>query len=84
MVKQKLRERMNPKLGKVDIDYEILHDAFFKYQTKPKLTIHGDIYYEGKENEVKMRNFKPGKISEELRAALGIGEMAPPPWIINM
>jgi len=75
---------MNPKLGKVDIDYEILHDAFFKYQTKPKLTIHGDIYYEGKENEVKMRNFKPGKISEELRAALGIGEMAPPPWIINM
>ena len=75
---------MNPKLGKVDIDYEILHDAFFKYQTKPKLTIFGDIYYEGKENEVKMRTYKPGKISEQLRASLGIGELAPPPWIINM
>jgi len=31
MVKQKLRERMNPKMGKIDIDYEVLHDAFFKY-----------------------------------------------------
>ena len=30
MVRQKLRERMNPKLGKIDIDYEVLHDAFFK------------------------------------------------------
>lgn len=31
MIKQKLRERMNPKLGKIDIDYEVLHDAFFKH-----------------------------------------------------
>jgi len=44
---------MNPKLGKIDIDYEILHDAFFKNQVKPKLTVHGDIYFEGKEEEVK-------------------------------
>lgn len=29
---------MNPKMGKIDIDYEVLHDAFFKYATKPKLT----------------------------------------------
>jgi len=29
MIKQKLRERMNPKLGKIDIGYEVLHDAFF-------------------------------------------------------
>lgn len=43
---------MNPKLGKIDIDYEILHDAFFKYATKPKLTIHGDLYKEGKEDSV--------------------------------
>ena len=43
LVRQKLRERMNPKLGKIDIDYEILHEAFFKYQTKPKLTTHGDV-----------------------------------------
>jgi len=31
---------------------QVLHDAFFKYQTKPKLTSHGDLYYEGKEFEV--------------------------------
>jgi len=84
LIKQKLRERMNPKLGKIDIDYEVLHDAFFKFQGKPKLSGHGDIYYEGKEDEVKMRSYKPGRISEELRVALGISEYAPPPWIINM
>jgi splicing factor 3B subunit 2 len=84
LIRQKLRERMNPKLGKIDIDYEVLHDAFFKNQSKSKLSIHGDIYYEGKEDEVKMRSYKPGRISEELRVGLGISEYAPPPWIINM
>lgn len=32
MIKQKLKERMNPKMGKIDIEYEVLHDAFFKHQ----------------------------------------------------
>lgn len=54
--KQKNRERMQPKTGKIDIDYQVLHDAFFKYQTKPKLTRHGDLYYEGKEFEVLQLN----------------------------
>ena len=36
-----------PTAGKMDIDYHILHDAFFKYQTKPHLTPFGDMYYEG-------------------------------------
>jgi len=31
------------------------------------MTGHGDIYYEGKEDEVKMKAYKPGKISDELR-----------------
>ncbi|KAL3618837.1 hypothetical protein CASFOL_037285 [Castilleja foliolosa] len=30
---------------------EVLHDAFFKHQTKPKLTSHGDLYYEANEFE---------------------------------
>ena len=34
---------MQPKMGKINIDYQILHDAFFKFQTKPKLTQHGDM-----------------------------------------
>lgn len=38
---------MNPRLGKIDIDYQVLHDAFFKYQLKSNLTVFGDIFYEG-------------------------------------
>ena len=45
-LKAKMREKVRPKMGKIDIDYQKLHDAFFKYQTKPKMTIHGDLYYE--------------------------------------
>lgn len=83
-LKQKQRERMQPKVGKLDIDYQILHDAFFKYQTKPKLTSHGDLYFEGKEFEVKLKEMKPGHLSQELKEALGMPEGAPPPWLINM
>ncbi|CAK9164586.1 unnamed protein product [Ilex paraguariensis] len=83
-LKQKQRERMQPKMGKMDIDYQVLHDAFFKYQTKPKLTTHGDMYHEGKEFEVKLREMKPGMLSQELKEALGMPEGTPPPWLINM
>ncbi|TXG72189.1 hypothetical protein EZV62_000768 [Acer yangbiense] len=83
--KQKQREHMQPKMEKMDIDYQVLHDAFFKYQTKPKLTNHGDLYYEGKEFEVKLREMKkPDTISQELKQALGKPDGAPPPWLINM
>ena len=82
---------MTPKMGKIDIDYQVLHDAFFKYQTKPKMTGHGDLYYEGKEFEVDHREKKPGVLSAELKAALGMQDSAggalapsPPPWLINM
>ena len=81
---QKLRERMQPKLGRMDIDYQIFHDAFFKYQTKPQLTIHGEVYYENKEFENKMKKFKPGKLSKELRTALGLTEGAIPQFVANM
>ncbi len=83
--KQKARDRTQVKLGKLDIDYQVLHDAFFKFQTKPKLTIHGDLYYEGKEFEIKSREYTPGVLSNELKEALGItSELTPPPWLINM
>ena len=52
--------QVRPKLGKIDIDYQKLHDAFFKWQTKPKMTIHGDLYYEGKEFETRLKEKKPG------------------------
>ncbi|KAK1424691.1 hypothetical protein QVD17_20026 [Tagetes erecta] len=83
-LKQKQRDRMQPKMGKMDIDYQVLNDAFFKYQTKPKLTSHGDLYHEGKEFDVKLREMKPGTLLHELKEALGMPEGAPPPWLINM
>ncbi|XP_057661963.1 splicing factor 3B subunit 2 [Diorhabda carinulata] len=88
-LKAKMRERTRPKLGKIDIDYQKLHDAFFKWQTKPKMTIHGDLYYEGKEFETRLKEKKPGDLSEELRTALGMpvgpnAHKVPPPWLIAM
>ena len=32
---------MAPKMGKVDIDYQALHDAFFRYQART----HAQIYH---------------------------------------
>lgn len=53
------------------------------------MTIHGDLYYEGKEFETRLKEKKPGDLSEELRTALGmpVGPNAnkiPPPWLIAM
>jgi splicing factor 3B subunit 2 len=85
-LKSKLREKMQPKTGKIDIDYQVLHDAFFVYQTKPFMTHHGQLYYEGKEFEAKMVEKKPGDYSEELMQALGMvhGKASPPPWLFAM
>jgi hypothetical protein len=34
---------------------QVLHDAFFKHQTKPSLTPMGALYYEGREFEARVR-----------------------------
>lgn len=92
-MKQKQRERITGKVSKIDIDYQVLHDAFFKHQTKPKLTRFGDIYYEGKEFESSAKvaggqGFRPGVLSHALRSALGMppppphGPYTPPPWLL--
>ncbi len=83
-LKQKQRERVQPKMGKLDIDYQKLYDAFFRFQTKPALTRFGDVYYEGKEWETEYRNFKPGgEISDALREALNMPPGFPPPWLLQ-
>lgn len=85
--KQKARNQSRPKMSKMDIDYQVLHDAFFKFQTKPYLSKHGDLYFESKELEVKCKERRPGTISDELKTALGMpmeGVPVPPPWLINM
>lgn len=83
-LKQKNRDKVHPKMGKLDIDYQVLHDAFFKLATKPKLSKHNDLYHEGKEYEAKMLTKRPGQLSAALKEALGMAEGAPPPWLINM
>jgi splicing factor 3B subunit 2 len=88
-LKSKMREKVRPKMGKIDIDYQKLHDAFFRFQTKPKMTIHGDLYYEAKEFETKLREKKPGNLSDDLKMALGMpigsnSDKVPPPWLIAM
>lgn len=83
-LKARQRERLQPKMGKLDIDYRVLYNAFFRYQTKPKMTTLGDLYYEGKEFEVKLKEKNPGVLSPELKKALGMPEGAPPPWLMIM
>jgi len=71
--KAKARGRTRPKRGSLGIDYQVLHDAFFRHQTKPKnMTTFGDCYYEGKEFEQKFLKFKPGVITDHLKKALNM------------
>ncbi|KAJ0423808.1 hypothetical protein BJY00DRAFT_309634 [Aspergillus carlsbadensis] len=82
-LKQKQRERVQPKMGRLDIDYQKLYEAFFRFQTKPELTRYGEVYYEGKEFETNQRHLRPGELSAELKEALNMPPAAPPPWLIN-
>ncbi|GAB1212899.1 hypothetical protein ATERTT37_002048 [Aspergillus terreus] len=82
-LKQKQRERVQPKMGRLDIDYQKLYEAFFRFQTKPELTRYGEVYYEGKEYETNLKHLRPGELSPELKEALSMPPGAPPPWLIN-
>lgn len=89
-LKKLQRDRVQPKMNKLDIDYQRLHDAFFKFQTKPRLLTFGELYSEGREKTDYLResiaDMKPGKISKELRMAIGMPESdnVVPPWITLM
>lgn len=72
-MKQKARSKMRPKRGGLGIDYQVLHDAFFRHMTKPKnMSKYGELYFEGKEFEQKFKKFKPGYISDRLKRALNM------------
>ena len=75
-LKTKTRERVQPKMGKLEVDYQKLYDAFFRFQTKPPLSIYGETYYEGKEFETKFKERKPGDLSQELKEALAFYKTA--------
>ena len=53
------------------------------------MSSHGDLYYEGKEFETRLKEKKPGDLSDELKTALGMpvgpnSNKVPPPWLIAM
>ena len=87
-LRKEMRERARPKLGRLEIDYSVLHDAFFVHQTKPPLSLHGEVYYECKEVEDPLKALRPGRpLSQALLSALGLAEATPstpPPWLSAM
>ncbi|KAG7663798.1 sap145 [[Candida] subhashii] len=90
-IRQQQREKVQPRMGRLDIDYEKLYNAFFKYQTKPRIFPFGDVYEEGKESVEELQSqisrMKPGVISLALRDALGMPQddvSIAPPWITIM
>ena len=90
-LRKQQRERVQPKMGKLDMDYEKLYDAFYKFQTKPRLFSYGELFEEGKESNdeliLKILKIKPGIISKNLKIALGMPieeENIPPAWITIM
>lgn len=89
-LKQLQRDKVQVKTGKLDIDYQKLHNAFYKYQTKPRVSGFGELYYEGKEMDEftdELDHVKPGIVSSRLRKALGMPENdmnIPPPWLLIM
>ncbi|KAJ7585791.1 hypothetical protein C8J56DRAFT_788387 [Mycena floridula] len=84
-LKAKTRERVQGKVGRGgEVDYQKLHDAFFKYCKPEKGSGFGEMYYEGKEFETQLKEKRPGDLSPELVEALSIPPLAPPPWLISM
>lgn len=90
-LKKSQRERVQPKMGKLDIDYQKLYDAFFKYQTKPSNLRFGELYWEGREKAERNResvfHIRPGVVSKRLKEAVGISltdNQSVPPWITLM
>ncbi|PRT52914.1 hypothetical protein B9G98_00534 [Wickerhamiella sorbophila] len=79
---QKSRQRVQPKLGKLDVDFRKLHAAFFKFQQKPRLSSFGSVYDPSKQQaaDVNFDQFTPGVLSDRLRGALGLGPHDEPPW----
>ena len=77
--KSAARQRMQPRMGRLDIDFRVLQAAFFRFQTKPRMTEFGDLYYEGKEHDLAAaaagHRATPGVLSVALQRALG---MLPP------
>jgi splicing factor 3B subunit 2 len=81
-LRERIKEKLYPRLGKSSVDQKALHDCFFTSQPKLKLLGYGEIFYPGWNYEI--RRCEPGVMSVELMEALGIDDRTPPPWLFNM
>jgi hypothetical protein len=67
------------------VEYDKLMDCFIQPNIRYRLTSFGEMYYEGKEYEIRCKDARPGILSSTLRKALGMpSEDYPPPWLNNM
>ncbi|KAJ9461884.1 Pre-mRNA-splicing factor sap145 [Diplonema papillatum] len=82
--KDRLKGQVRAKVNRLDIDFAEMQNAFFKHATRPPLSDFGEVYYEGREKEIRNKYAKPGVLSDRLKDALGMPEGYPPPWLINM
>lgn len=90
-LRQQQREKVQPKMGKLDMDYEKLYQAFSKFQIKPRVFPYGELFEEGKHSNdelvTKAAKIKPGIISLEMRLALSMPQndgTIPPAWVTIM
>ncbi|CCD27272.1 U2 snRNP complex subunit CUS1 NDAI_0K00810 [Naumovozyma dairenensis CBS 421] len=92
-LKQTMRQKVQPKLNSLDIDYKKLYDTFFKlgaHWKPPYMLPYGDLYYENRNmnDELEWSQIRkeklPGVISAELRQIMNLQEGQLPPWYMKM
>ncbi|KAG5859057.1 DUF382 domain-containing protein [Encephalitozoon hellem] len=80
-LRERIKEKLHPKLGRSLIDQQMLYEAFFLKKEKPRLRSYGEFFEPGADT---VDVCLPGIISSDLMEALGIDEVTPPPWLFNM
>jgi len=81
-LRERVREKLYPKLGKSSVNQQLLHDAFFKEEVVARTTRYGCVFDPRTDYFVHM--CRPGRISQELMDALGMDDKTPPPWLLAM
>ena len=82
--KKAVGESTRSRVARIQVDFAQYERAFRKPRSTHPLTTYGEMYFEGKEKEMKYKSARPGQMSERLRKACGLAEGAPPPWLVNM
>ncbi|CAD26059.2 SPLICING FACTOR FOR U2 snRNP [Encephalitozoon cuniculi GB-M1] len=81
-LRERIREKLHPRVGGSLVDQRILYEAFFSLGPRPYLSKYGE-FFEPVDDYFEKKCF-PGAISADLMEALGIDSSTPPPWLFNM